>query len=120
MKSEAEDPTGHLPRLFPLAVELCKLDEDDMLSSGRFVVLPLDFWSEDNLPGLNQFAGWMEYVIGYTKAAVVREAFKVGPDRESPGVPSAHVIESSRHQIHGREMGQCAEAAQSRYCCELL
>ena len=82
MKSKAEDPTGDLPRLFSLVFELCKLDEDGMLSTGWFVVLPPGPRPENNLR-LDQFAGWMEYVVDYAKAVMRREAFKVGLDRES-------------------------------------
>jgi len=43
MKCKAEDPTGHLPgRSSCLIFELGKLDKNDVLVVGWFVIIPLD------------------------------------------------------------------------------
>ena len=99
MVCKAENPTRHLLALIPLVFEPRKLDDGNMLNSGQFVFPPLDFRPVD-IPEaehlvLNLFAGWIEYIMDYAETVVRWEAFEIGLDRESLGVPPAHVFEGA-------------------------
>ena len=94
MESIVEDPSGHLLRLSPLVFELSELDDDNVFSDGWSVVSPLDPRPDGHgdLSAPKAFAGWVEKVMDYAEAVIRREAFEVGLDRESLGVPPAHIF----------------------------
>ena len=90
----ADDPAGHLLRLLPLIFKLCELDKDGVVNAGQFISLPPDLWPVEMLE-LNPFMGWMEYVMDRLAVVMEWEAFEVGLDWESLGVPLAQVFETT-------------------------
>ena len=81
-----------------------------MFVAGRFVVPP------QGLPG----AVGVKHPVDYAQNVREWEAAELGTEWESPGVSLADATKNPRCRIRGREVGNCAEAAEGRCRCEPL